>query len=94
MVGVLRGWFALCVAAAFLALLGLFLPRLQISQICLAVGAADGADVELDVILDFRVEHLQNKVAKLLARWTAEPAAPPDRAGRVFAAIAFLHQAA
>ncbi len=73
---------------------GFLLLVLQIGQIRLAEGAADGLEVELDVALLVLGEHAQQEAAELLAARTAQAMAPPDRADAMLAAIAFLRQEA
>src|SRR5260370_42659841 len=60
-------------AAALVDFLGGFLLLvLQIGQIRLAEGAADGLEVELDVALLVLGEHAQQEAAELLAARTAQ----------------------
>src|SRR5581483_5828239 len=70
---------------------GLLLAGLQVGQVGQAERAADGAQVELDVILEVRVEGLEQGRAELLAGRAAQPGPPPDGADGVLAAVAPLH---
>src|SRR5581483_10917992 len=55
---------------------GLLLAGLQVGQVGQAERAADGAQVELDVILEVRVEGLEQGRAELLAGRAAQPGPP------------------
>src|SRR5579885_3676187 len=69
----------------------LLLKGLQVSEVGQAVGAGDRLQVEFDVVLHLVVEDLQEIAAELLAGRASEALAAPDRAERVFAAVALLH---
>ena len=82
-------------AAAFVAGWRARLPlRLQVCQICLAVGAADRLQVKRDVIMVIGFQDAQEIAPQLGARRTGEPIAPPDRSDGMVAAVAFLHELA
>src|SRR5579871_205327 len=72
----------------------LFLQGLQVGQVGLAKGTTDGAQVKRDVILERRVEGLEEITPQLFAVGAAEPLPAPDRADGVFAAVTFLHKTA
>ena len=66
--------------------------RFQVGEVGEAVGAADGLQVEFEVILLALVEYLEQETTERFARGAGEALAPPDRAERVVAPVALLHR--
>src|SRR5579871_28704 len=79
-------------AATLLGVLGfVFLLSLEIGEIGTAEWASDRLKVEAEIVHDAVVERFQQIAAELFACRATKALAPPDRADRMFAAVAFLH---
>src|SRR5262249_46270054 len=66
------------------------LELFQVVEVGLAVRAADGFEVEFDVVFEPGVDRAEQVAAELLARRATDPVPTPDRPDRVLAAVHLL----
>ncbi len=59
------------------------LTSFEVSKICLAIGAFDHVDVELDVVSECRIEGIEQVAAKLLTAWAGQSSPAPDAPQRM-----------